>query len=207
MAWDETATQYANKETNGKELVLGVCRSSKEGRNSSNNKTPREGPTWAEVITARTCDQPNKQGCAESDNVGICDVDLCEFQIFLDGVVQLPVSGSSKSHMLSRTTHQWRERIPRPEATYTLEPVPGQPGGNNKEGMLGAALITKLSGFAGTVLGAQDNLRDKEAEPRHEKNSPIHVDRIQEWDGAGLAGDGIDIRGPKGQPKVNGHCS
>ena len=45
------------------------------------------------------------------------------------------------------------------ESTYSLEPVPGQPGGNNNESALGAAFVTYHSGLAGTVLGAQGNLR------------------------------------------------
>jgi hypothetical protein len=45
----------------------------------------------------------------------------------------------------------------------------------------------------------------KKAEPRKEKDSSIHIDGIQKWNGSSLAGDRIDLRRPEREPEIDSH--
>ena len=44
---------------------------------------------------------------------------------------------------------------------------------------------------------------DEEAKPREEEDAAVHVERVQERNGASLAVYRVDLWGPKGQHKVD----
>lgn len=48
-----------------------------------------KGPSRSEVITARAGNQANEQSSTECNDVGVRNVDLGQFEILLNGVVQL----------------------------------------------------------------------------------------------------------------------
>lgn len=98
MARDEGATEDADEEADSIETT-GIGDSTRaEGRYCTGDQTPGECIARPEAITARSSDESDDEGSAQTDDVAVEDLWCCEMDILLDDVVQkrrecIPVSG------------------------------------------------------------------------------------------------------------------
>lgn len=90
LARNKTCTKDTDKKPDGKQLAFGISGSGEEGGNSTNDQATGKGPARSKAIAAGPSNQSDKQCCTQRDNVGVGNIDLGQFQVFLNGIVQLP---------------------------------------------------------------------------------------------------------------------
>ena len=94
LTWYEATAEDADKEAQGIKLCGGECGTREKCWDGSDEQAPGECSSGAETIACWAGHETDEEGCGQSNDVGISDLDLGELKIFLDGDIYLYVSVS-----------------------------------------------------------------------------------------------------------------
>lgn len=107
LARHKAAAQDADEEATSVQLVDVVYCAREEGGNGANQKTSCKCVSWPESVTRRTSDQADQKCCTQSDDVGVGHLDLGDFEVFLDDIVEQRWKGVPVWDVSSSSVATW----------------------------------------------------------------------------------------------------